>query len=96
MDVLQGKKVAVTFLGVKADRNPLYYPDIIDGTFFVKICQSNVSGILINVDRRDGCRYFLNQTKITILVNIICAVDKSSKVDPRNPLECHVAIIILS
>ena len=46
MDVLQGKKVAVTFLGVKADRNPLYYPDIIDGTFFVKMCLVSLSMLI--------------------------------------------------
>ena len=58
------------------DRNPLYGTDIVYGTLLVKISKGNVSGCLVDIDRCDRCRYFLDQGKSVFGIFFIGPVDK--------------------
>lgn len=57
-------------------RNPLYGTDIVYGTLLVKISKGNVSGCLVDIDRCDRCRYFLDQGKSVFGIFFIGPVDK--------------------
>ena len=59
MHIGKRKRIGVTFLGIKADRNALYCPDIIYGTFLVKIGKGNMSCFFININWCNRCRNFL-------------------------------------
>ena len=47
MDILQGKRVAYTFLGIKAHRYSLHGPDVVHGTLLLKIGKGNMAVLLI-------------------------------------------------
>ena len=76
MDIGKRKGVCMTFFGIKTDRNPLYGTDIVYRTLLVKIGKGNVSGCLVDIDRCDRCRYFLDQGKSVFGIFFIGPVDK--------------------
>ena len=61
MNVLKGKRGRGALLGIKAHRNPLDGPNIVYGTFLVKICQGDMAAGLINLDGRDRRGDLLDQ-----------------------------------
>ena len=79
MDILQAKRIAIAFLGVKAHRNALNRSDVIHRTLLVKISQCDMPVLFINFDGRDRR-----------LVRLM----RSSRVEPRRPLEFQVAILL--
>ena len=61
MDILQGKGVHRTFLGIKTDRNALYDTDIVYGTLLFEKGQGDLAALLIHFDRGNGGGDLLNQ-----------------------------------
>src|SRR5699024_3273572 len=51
VNILERKCIDFAFLGIEADRNALDSPDIIDSTDLVKISQSNMPVLLIDLYR---------------------------------------------
>ena len=76
MNVLQRKRIRLTFLCIKADRDALYRTDIINGTFLIKISQRDMAVLLINFDRCDRGWDFLDQCQMIFPVTFIGSVDK--------------------
>ena len=75
MNVLQSKGRGFYLLCVKADRISLYDADVVDGTFLFKIRERNVPALLIQLNRCDRRRNFLNQTQILFFIGFIRPVD---------------------
>ena len=75
MNILQRKCVCITFLRIKAYRNPLYRSNVVNSTSLIKICQSDMTMLLINPNRSDWRRNFLNQRQSLFQITFICLVD---------------------
>ena len=75
VDILQRKCLGDTFLGVKADGNPLDRTDIIDGTPLVEIRQGDMPVLLIHLHRSDRRRYLLDQGKPLLQIPLVGPVD---------------------
>lgn len=76
MDILQGKGIRRTFLGVEAHRYPLDDADIVHGALLVKVGEGDMAVLLIDLDRRDGRGDFLDQGQILFQIIFICPVDQ--------------------
>ena len=76
VNILERKCIYFAFLGIEADRNALDSPDIIDSTDLVKISQSNMPVLLIDLYRCDGGRDLLDQCKAHFCITFICMIDK--------------------
>ena len=76
VDILEGKPVRGTFLGIKANRDPLDYANIIHCAFLAKISQRDMPGGFINTNRRYGCGNFLDQCQAVFKVLFVCPVNK--------------------
>ena len=85
MDVLQTEGIRLAFLGIKADRNPLHGADIVNGALLVKVCQRDVPGFLIEIDRRDRCRNLLDQRQMFFLLLFIGPVEQFLKCTAPEP-----------
>ena len=76
MNILEGKGIAVAFLGIKAHRKPLDSSDIIHSTFLLKISQRNMPVLFVDLNRSDGGGHLLNQCKPLLPVFFIGPVYK--------------------
>ena len=76
MDILKWKCISITFFCIKADRNALHGSDIVYRTSLVKISQCDMSGLLVNIDRCDRSRHFLDQCQSVFQIFFIGAVNK--------------------
>lgn len=94
MDILQGKGIHRTFLGIKAYRDPLYCTDIINSTLLLEKASViwrlslsifiGVMGVGIFWIRASPASAYFSLVRLTI----------SSSVDPRSPRVFHVAIFV--
>ena len=75
MNVLQRKGRGFYLLCVKANRISLYNTDVVNGTFLFKIRKCNVPALLIQLNRRDRRRNFLNQTQILFFIGFVRPID---------------------
>ena len=75
MNILKVKAVYCALFRIKANRNPLYHTDIIHCTFLFKISQRDMSGCLVNRNRRDRRWYLLNQCQTVFLIFFIRSVN---------------------
>ena len=92
MDILQGKGVHRTFLGIKADRNALYDTDIVYGTLLFEKGQGDLAALLIHFDRGNGGGDLLNQGQTGLGIFFIGAVDhilQSRSTKPSGIPCCH-------
>ena len=64
VNILYWKCVSSTFFSVKTYWYSLYNPNIIHSTFLVKICQSNMSCLLVNIDRLNRGWNFLYKSQM--------------------------------
>ena len=76
MDILQAKRIAISFLGVKAHRNALNRSDVIHRTLLVKISQCDMPVLFINFDGRDRRRHLLYQRQAFLQVLLVGSVDE--------------------
>ena len=76
MDIGQRKGIRMTFLSIKTHRDSLHCPDIIHGTFLVKVGKGNMPGILINIDGGNRGRNLLNQCQPMLGIFFIGSVLK--------------------
>ena len=76
MDVLNWKCIRCTFFCIKTDGNPLHCTDIIYCTDFIKICQCDMTVLLINFNGSNRCGNFLYQRQITLRIFFIGPVNK--------------------
>ena len=76
MDVRQGKCVCRAFLCVEADRDALHHAQVVDRALLVKIGQSDMARLFLNVDGRDRRRNLLNQGKPLFPIVFNCLVDQ--------------------
>ena len=76
MDILQRKGIAVTFLGIKADRNSLNRSDIIHRALLFKISQCDMTVLFINFNRRNRSRHLLDQSQPLLPIFFIGPVHK--------------------
>lgn len=92
MNILQGKSIHGTFLGIKANRDSLHGTDVVYGTLLLEkasvICRLFLS-ILMGVM---GVGIFcINASPASAYFSLV-RLTMSSSVDPRSPLVFHVAI----
>ena len=76
MNIGKWKGIRITFFCVETDRYSLYGADIVHRALLVKIRQRDMSGLFVDIDRRDRCGNLLNQRKTVLLINLIGTVDK--------------------
>ena len=76
MNVLQRKRIDLTFLGIKTYRNSLHDTDIIHGTFLFKISQRDMTALFVHFDRGNRRWDFLDQGQMIFTVPFIGTVDK--------------------
>ncbi len=76
VNILEGKTVDGTLLGIEADGNPLHGSNIVNRAFLVEVGKGNVSGGLVYVDGGNGRGNFLYQRKAVFKIFFICPVDK--------------------
>ena len=76
MDIVKRKGIGITFLGIEADRNPLYSSDIIYGTALVEIRQRDMTVFFVHSYRCDRCGNLLDQGKPLIQIAFIGTVNK--------------------
>ena len=92
MDILQGKGVHRTFLGVKTHRNALYRADIVHGTLLFEKGQGDLAALLIHFDRGNGGGDLLDQRQPGLGIFFIGAVDhilQSRSTKPSGIPCCH-------
>ena len=73
--LLQGEQVDRTLLGVKTDRDPLDGTYVVHRTLLVKIGKGDMPGLLVDRDRRDRRRHFLDQRQSVLPVLLVCHID---------------------
>ena len=96
MDILKRKRIGSAFLGIEADRDSLYRSDIIHGTYLIEISQRDMPAFLIDLNRCDGVGIFcIRASPVSVYLSFVWLIN-SSRVDPRSPLEFHVAIAYCS
>ena len=76
MNIGKRKSIRVTFFCVETDWYSLYGADIVHRALLIKISQRDMSGLFVDIDRRDRCGNLLNQRQTVLLINFIGTVDK--------------------
>ena len=80
MNVLQWKRIDLTFLGIKTYRNSLHDTDIIHGTFLFKISQRDMTALFVHFDRGNRRWDFLDQGQMIFTVPFIGKVPSCTKI----------------
>ena len=75
MDVLNWKCIRCTFFCIKTYRNPLNDTNIVNRTFLLKVCKTNLSCFFIYFYRGNRCWNFLYKSKLLLKIFLICAVN---------------------
>ena len=89
MNILQGKSIHGTFLGIKAYRDSLHGTDVVYGTLLFEKSQCDLPAVLMGVI---GVGIFcINASPASAYFSLV-RLTMSSSVDPRSPLVFHVAI----
>ena len=90
MDIPEWKCICRALLCIEADRNALYHPDIVDGGILLEISplsESILTGVI-------GVGIFCMSAKFFSVYNSLVRLTSPSKVEPRNPLEFHVGMLL--
>ena len=61
MNILKREGVNRTFLGVKADGNPLHRADVVHRALLVEIGERDMMAVLVDIDRGNGRGHLLDQ-----------------------------------
>lgn len=94
MDIPEWKCICRALLCIEADRNALYHPDIVDGGILLEISKLDLPAFRINLDAVIGVGIFCMSAKFFSVYNSLVRLTSSSKVEPRNPLEFHVGMLL--
>ena len=69
-------EMKLLYESIKADGYTLHHTDVIHGTLFFKICQCNMTALLVNFYGSDRRRHFLDQGQFLFPIAVIGSIDQ--------------------